>query len=201
MEATKAIRGKQLGPSSKNSKKTHQRLANNRNKRSSSRFPGLIYDLFMTSPADENHHQRKHNTKHQTWNDHVKNAHNFNWRRLLCGVTKKIFNCLIGKWQEFLPRSTLLVIGNFNQVRLMSSCFVTLPLLGERCVTSKKRLPEGDLGGGGNLPNCYFNIFPLVMHYFSARNSFLLCRVLTTLISVLPGRKKSLYRFLRTPLL
>ena len=91
LEATTAIRGKQLGPSSKNSKKTHQRLANNRNKRSSSRFPGLIYNLFMTSPADENHHQRKHNTKQQTWNDHVKNAHNFNWRRLLCGVTKKIF--------------------------------------------------------------------------------------------------------------
>ena len=63
-------------------------------------------------------------------------------------------------------------------------------------MTSKKRLPEGDWGGG-DLPNCYFNIFPLVMHYFSARNSFLLCRVLTTFISVLPGRKKSLYRFLR----
>ena len=117
---------------------------------------------------------------------------------------KKDFYCLIGKWQEFLPRSTLLVIGNFNQVRLMSSCFVTLPLLGERCVTSKKgcqRETGVGGGGGGNLPNCYFNIFPLVMHYFSARNSFLLCRVFTTFISVLPGRKKSLYRFLRTPLL
>ena len=64
-------------------------------------------------------------------------------------------------------------------------------------MTSKKRLPEGDWGGGGgNLPNCYFNIFPLVMHYFSARNSFLLCRVLTTSISVLPGRKNPCTDFL-----
>ena len=115
---------------------------------------------------------------------------------------KKDFYCLIGKWQEFLPRSTLLVIGNFNQVRLMSSCFVTLPLLGERCVTSKTRLRgQGDYEGWGNLPNCHFHVFPQVFHYFSARNSFLLCCVLTTSISVLPGRKKSLYRFLRTTLL
>ena len=49
--------------------------------------------------------------------------------------------------------------------------------------------------------NCHFNVFPQVFHYFSARNSFLLCCVLTTSISVLPGRKKSLYRFLRTTLL
>ena len=64
-------------------------------------------------------------------------------------------------------------------------------------MTSKTQLRgQGDYEGWGNLPNCHFNVFPQVFHYFSARNSFLLCCVLTTSISVLPGRKNPCTDFL-----
>ena len=81
---------------------THLRVGwfnNNRHQWSSRWLAGLVNDLFVVSPADEDDDRCEHNGEQQTWYDCVQNTHYLYWRGFGGRIIWKI---TLGNWSKLL---------------------------------------------------------------------------------------------------